>query len=105
MSTESKLETPIDHSAEGVVVHGRCSRLVLQRRFHDRQRGWSDWETIDGRALIQNYGTTPDDWKRCCAQWIEMGGRYEYAIMRVTETLEWSACFTENARSADTARK
>lgn len=39
MSTETKLETLIDHSAKGVVVHRPCSEplYVLEQRFNP---GW-----------------------------------------------------------------
>ena len=78
------------------------SRLVLQVRFHDRDHGWQEWETIEGRQLEEKYGTTPDQWKLACAGWIEIGGRYEYRILRVSETIDWSISFAENNKTLPT---
>tara|TARA_R110000868_G_scaffold349003_1_gene610181 strand:+ start:106 stop:381 length:276 start_codon:yes stop_codon:yes gene_type:complete len=75
-----------------------CSRsFVLQYRFHDRQfQRWSDWTTIEGKTLREQYGTTVAEWKANCKRWIEMGGRYEYRIIRREETQTWGITFSEN---------
>jgi hypothetical protein len=78
-----------------------CSRLVLQVRYHDRDHGWQEWETIEGRRLEEKYGATPEEWKWACAGWIEIGGRYEYRILRVSEAMDWSISFAENTKLAN----
>lgn len=102
-ATKSKPKTATRKKAKEGRRPSCCSRLVLQFRLHDRQQGWSGWETIEGRRLREKFGDTPHAWKRSCVGWIEMGGRYEYQILRVTETLEWAASFTENAAGEATS--
>ncbi len=69
-------------------------KSILQVRFHDKYREeWDDWEDITDRGLRIKYGETEGDWKKSCKEWIDMGGRYEYRIIRRVDTIDWSICF------------
>lgn len=68
---------------------------VLQERNHDRYtKEWSEWEDVVGRKLREKFGDTPEDWKRACKMWIEVGGRYEFRIFKRVDTEDWSMCFS-----------
>lgn len=71
-------------------------RLVLQQRLHDSQRDtWTPWEEISLPKLLTYYGQTPEEWKTACRDWIGMGGRYEYRIVRRSEVQEWGLSFED----------
>jgi hypothetical protein len=67
------------------------SRPVLMMRHHDtRNDKWSQWKEPSQTDLRSKYGTTPDEWKDTCKRWIEIGGTYEFKILRRTDAVEWS---------------
>lgn len=73
-------------------------------RHHDtRSDKWSQWEEPSQIDLRSKYGTTPDEWKDTCKRWIEMGGTYEFKIMRRTDVVEWSLRYANNDQSLATA--
>jgi hypothetical protein len=75
---------------------------VLQERNHDRYREeWSEWQDVEGRKLREKFGETPDEWKRACKMWIEVGGRYEFRIFKRIDTEEWSMCFSSENVNVD----
>lgn len=45
---------------------------------------------ITGYQLESKYGSTPEEWKESCKNWIEIGGLYEYRIGKRTDVVEWS---------------
>lgn len=89
MSKKLRSETP-------VAAATTCSWLVLQQRYDSRQTGWTKWEDIDGYRLKDKYGTTVEEWMSACRSWIAMGGRYQYRLIRRTDTVEWEMDYTEN---------
>lgn len=69
---------------------------ILKKRWFDSSRGvWTDWEQIDEYTLQRKYGKTIDDWKLSCKDWIDIGGTYEYKIVKRTDTVEWTLKFSE----------
>jgi hypothetical protein len=75
---------------------GARVKFVLFRRWHDGQwNTWTEWEEIRGKELRDKYGETPEIWKKMCKNWIEVGGRYEYRIVRRVDTVEWSLSFKD----------
>jgi hypothetical protein len=74
------------------------TRLVLQRRWYDTQRGtWEDWHDVPQRDLKHKYGETPEDWKRSCKAWIEMGGTYQFRIVERIDKFVWLIMCPANA--------
>lgn len=66
-------------------------RWVLLMRHHDtRNDNWSAWEEPNKADLNAKYGTNPEQWRDTCSRWIEMGGTYEFKIVRRTDEVEWS---------------
>lgn len=68
--------------------------VVLLQRWYDRQLDkWTDWEEIPKRKLLEKYGSTIEEWKNSCENWIEIGGTYEYRIIERVSTDIWSTSF------------
>lgn len=62
---------------------------ILQQRWNDRQwNSWTDWEEVD-----ESYGTTLEEMKKSSQAWIDLGGTYEYRIIKRTDVLEWELSF------------
>ena len=100
-SMKLKLDTVAAETAQitdsQAVVHERLvlGSWVLQERNHDRYtQEWGEWEDVEGRKLREKFGETPDEWKRACKMWIEVGGRYEFRIFKRVDAEEWSMCFS-----------
>lgn len=63
---------------------------ILQQRWHDRQwNAWTDWGDVDE----ESYGTTLEEWKKSCQNWLNVGGTYEYRIVKRTDVLEWELSY------------
>ena len=71
---------------------------ILQQRWHDRQTDkWTDWDDADKNYdLYRKYGTTPVEWKKSCQAWIDVGGTYEYRIVKRTDVLEWELSYLKD---------
>lgn len=70
---------------------------ILQQRWHDRQwNAWTDWEEVD-----ETYGTTLEEWKKSCQAWIDVGGTYEYRIVKRTDVLEWELSYLKDKQLDD----
>ena len=46
-----------------------------------------------GYKLKDKFGNTVEEWKESCKAWINIGGHYEYRIIRRVDTIEWGMCF------------
>ena len=66
------------------------TNTILRYRWYDNQwKRWEAWEEIKGRELEEKYGVTVEDWKYYSQAWVDLGGAYEYQIVKRTETIIW----------------
>lgn len=66
---------------------------LIQRWYDPQFERWEDPRTITGQELLENYGETPDDWKKAAESWIEMGGKYRFEIVRGFKMVIWTKEF------------
>lgn len=72
------------------------TRQVLLMRHHDtRSNKWTPWSEPSHTDLLSKFGTTPDEWKDTCKRWIEIGGTYEFKIVRRTDVVEWKVHYAK----------
>lgn len=67
--------------------------VLMMRHYDSQSNKWSPWEEPNDYELCYKYGTTPKEWKIACESWIEMGGKYQFKIVRRTDVVEWSICY------------
>lgn len=75
---------------------------ILQQRWYDSQwKTWTDWKELDAWTIDRKYGVTPEAWKKSCQAWIDVGGTYEYRIVKRTDVLEWELSYLKDKQLDD----
>ena len=73
----------------------RLTHALLQRWYDRTLQRWDRWAEITGEELRTKYGITPDEWKQNCQAWIDIGGTYQYKIVRRTDATVWTCSYED----------